>query len=455
MPEYTVAMTATFGPGTILDVIDGTPSLGFVFTGGAISVLPMPWEANRYKSGSVISIVADIPPTGQVFDDWVGNVGDVADVNAAITTITLNSASTITATYTDDGIADENMIYKDVLKDTYVQNDATTSPPLLDYRYMLNGDKNEMDIIWGHPGNPPAQPADPTEPNPPSDGNVHKRGFLEFDISDINDVDTATLWVYVSNADRDNDTSLNVYSGTTTFAELYNNWYFKDFSTYALWSSNGGDLDANTVATVASCRKGWNQIDVTNLVSAAVSAAQSSMQMVITRGTVTNSPFSMRTKNYVDPDPNNPSLGAQLWVDTTSTYDLTVVSGSGGGAYTPGAAVGITAEAAPTSTLERYAFDAWTGDTGGVADVNASSTTLTMPAADATVTATYGKYLHGDLNMDKQVQIIDLNMVLIDWGKSGGFADPNSDVYPSPDGTINITDLNTVLIDWGKSGFQP
>ncbi len=47
------------------------------------------------------------------------------------------------------------------------------------------------------------------------------------------------------------------------------------------------------------------------------------------------------------------------------------------------------------------------------------------------------------------VDIVDLNMVLIDWGKTGGFVDANSD--GNDDGTINIVDLNLVLIDWGKT----
>ncbi len=62
--------------------------------------------------------------------------------------------------------------------------------------------------------------------------------------------------------------------------------------------------------------------------------------------------------------------------------------------------------------------------------------------------------LAGDLNGDNVVDIVDLNMVLIDWGKSvGELTDPRADA--NGDGTVDIVDLNTVLIDWGKTGFQP
>ena len=54
----------------------------------------------------------------------------------------------------------------------------------------------------------------------------------------------------------------------------------------------------------------------------------------------------------------------------------------------------------------------------------------------------------GDLDRSGGVNIVDLNMVLIDWGKTGSFVDPRSDSDGS--GTVDIIDLNTVLVDWGK-----
>ncbi len=130
--------------------------------------------------------------------------------------------------------------------------------------------------------------------------------------------------------------------------------------------------------------------------------------------------------------------------------DLTVVSGSGSGTYTQGEAIAISPNTAPGG----MEFDAWTGDTAGVANVNISSTTITMPASDATVTATYSYIpIRGDLDEDGKVDIVDLNMVLIDWGKTGSFVDSRSDADDS--GTVTIIDLNIVLIDWGKTIPSP
>jgi hypothetical protein len=66
-------------------------------------------------------------------------------------------------------------------------------------------------------------------------------------------------------------------------------------------------------------------------------------------------------------------------------YTLTVNSGSGDGNYPAGTVVNISANAAPAGQQ----FDKWTGDVANVANVNAASTSISMPAANATVTATY------------------------------------------------------------------
>jgi dienelactone hydrolase len=79
----------------------------------------------------------------------------------------------------------------------------------------------------------------------------------------------------------------------------------------------------------------------------------------------------------------------QLIIETsgtgTVTYSLTVNSGSGSGSYAAGTTVNIAAAAAPSGQV----FDRWTGDVANVASVTAASTTITMPAGNATVTATY------------------------------------------------------------------
>ena len=65
-------------------------------------------------------------------------------------------------------------------------------------------------------------------------------------------------------------------------------------------------------------------------------------------------------------------------------YTLTVSGGGGGGSYTNGQQVAVAA-----NVLTDRTFDRWTGATQYVASVTSPNTTVTMPAADISITATY------------------------------------------------------------------
>jgi hypothetical protein len=75
-------------------------------------------------------------------------------------------------------------------------------------------------------------------------------------------------------------------------------------------------------------------------------------------------------------------------------YTLTVDPGNGSGAYPEETAVNISAYPVPTGKV----FDQWTGDVATVAAVNKAATTLTMPASNVTIAATFldSKLTNGD-----------------------------------------------------------
>ncbi|MCP3097659.1 phospholipase [Myxococcus sp. K15C18031901] len=79
---------------------------------------------------------------------------------------------------------------------------------------------------------------------------------------------------------------------------------------------------------------------------------------------------------------------------------LTVNSGSGDGSYASGTQVTITADA-PASG---YVFDKWTGAT--VTSATSATTTLTMPAAATTVTATYKLASTGGVSITTENEVI-------------------------------------------------
>jgi hypothetical protein len=75
-------------------IIDGT-------AGGAVAVnnVTIPGKAMfTYDSGTVVSLNAT-PDDGYQFLNWTGDVATIANVNAAVTNITMNSSYNITANF--------------------------------------------------------------------------------------------------------------------------------------------------------------------------------------------------------------------------------------------------------------------------------------------------------------------------------------------------------------------
>ena len=87
---------------------------------------------------------------------------------------------------------------------------------------------------------------------------------------------------------------------------------------------------------------------------------------------------------------------------TTPTCTLTVVNGTGSGDYEAGASVSITAHAAP----DGQEFDWWVTDGGGAfASAVNMATVFTMPAGNATVTATYKNKVSNEAISDHRITI--------------------------------------------------
>lgn len=84
---------------TVSEFEDGNPVILYTLTvnGGA--------GDGNYEPGVEVSISADDPVIGKIFDKWTGDVSSVVDVNSSNTTIAIsNSDLTITATYKDEVI---------------------------------------------------------------------------------------------------------------------------------------------------------------------------------------------------------------------------------------------------------------------------------------------------------------------------------------------------------------
>jgi hypothetical protein len=289
-----------------------------------------------YNVGSVVNLVAT-PDTGYRFVNWTGDVGTVANVNAASTTITMNGDYSITANFEE-----------------LAEYDLTTSSSA---------------------GGSVTVPGEGT--------------FTYYDGTLVNLVATANSGYYFVNWTGDVGTIANVNAPTTTVTMYDNHSVTANFEQappgkVALTTSStaGGSVttpgegaflyDVETVVSlVATPASGYEFVNWTGDVDtiANVNAASTTITM--------NGDYSI-TANFVR---------------TVIQYDLTISSTHGGSVTMPGEGTFaydegtvVNLEAVKESCCWRFVN--WTGDVDTVANVNAASTTITMNG-DYTITASF------------------------------------------------------------------
>ena len=287
-----------------------------------------------YNVGEVVSLVAS-PASGYRFVNWTGDVGTIANVNAASTSITMNGDYSITANF---------MAVYDLTISSTAGGSATT------------------------PG----------------------AGTFTYDGGTVvNLVATANSGYYFSNWTGDVGTINNVNAPTTTVTMNDNYSITANFEQIppgkvALTTSStaGGSVTTpgegaflynvgEVVSLVAEAEEGYRFVNWTGDVGtiADVNAASTTVTM--------NDDYSI-TANFV-----------KLVIQ----YDLTISSTDGGSVTVPGEGTFafdegtvVNLEAVPESSSWRFVN--WTGDVDTIADVNAAATTITMNG-DYTITANF------------------------------------------------------------------
>ncbi len=347
-----------------------------------------------YPAGQVVSIIADPPPAGTVFVEWTGDVDSVAGVTVPTTTLTMPAADvTITVTYRS----------ANATHDTFripINPDNTPDP-----------DSNSSG--WGGTWTEYPQPDGPS---------------------------WWTTWFYDDPPDpfrwKRFEYRISVEpqaTGTDNYVEVALNWSTADFpETGTLGPPPLSIVDEQFIE---------REILFAGILQETISLAGEHIIWDF-------NPDWVSVDVRVDPNAPNPEtviVSGDIWHECLpKLVELTVVNGATTGLYPAGSTQVISAGLPPEPTM---IFLEWRGDTSGVADITAPVTTITLGLVNDNVRAFYR--WPGDLNGDGVVDIVDLNMVLIDWGKTGGFVDANSDGDNS--GTVDIVDLNMVLIDWGKT----
>ncbi len=284
-----------------------------------------------YEAGMVVNITADMAPAGQEFDAWTGDVSGVADVSDPTTSITMGASdATVSATYKDLPPAGGEVL----VKINFQPSGSAVPSGYIRDRGQAYGSRSGFTFGWlGGANNNARQRSGSAEMKLRTFNHMAKNGNRTWEIS----VPNGTYSLEIGCADLQYTDQVNTL---------------------------------NVEGVMVTDPDGQDNIDIyTNVV------------VQVTDGRLTISPGS---------GSSNPKI-SYVDIETTGTtappmeYTLTVSNGSGDGNYEAGEVVNISADMAPSG----QEFDRWTGATAGVADVNDPTTTVTMPASNITVTATY------------------------------------------------------------------
>ncbi len=269
-----------------------------------------------YPFEDVVTIAADPPAAGLVFDQWTGDTGTVANIYQPNTTVTIPDGNVIvTATYKDPG---------------------TTA-----YSLTVVDGSGSGDYL---PGDTVTLAADA-----PSPGMVFDQWTG----------DTATI-VNVNLP----DTTLFMPGAVTTVTATFKAQGAVTYPLTVTSGSGSGDyLPGETVLLAADPSPAGMVFDQW------------------TGDTATLANINLPDTTLVMPS-SAAAVTAEYKTQGAATFTLTVNDGTGGGNYLPGVNVAISA-----TVPVGHTFSHWTGQTAWVADTNQADTTLTMPAADISVTA--------------------------------------------------------------------
>jgi uncharacterized repeat protein (TIGR02543 family) len=341
-----------------------TPTYALTVIGGSGS--------GNYAAGAQVYISANAPHAGQAFQDWTG--ATVANANASSTSLTMPATATTvmanyyTPTYALTVVGGTGS--GDYASGTVVPITAAT-PPAGDMFSGWTGASVTNASASSTTLTMPAAATTVTANFAPQtytltvvggggSGNYAAGTVVSISAPAAPAGEMFSGWTGAMVVNPSSlATTLTMPAASTTVTANYSP------ITYTLTVVNGsgsGSYAAGTVVTIVGGAlpsgetfAGWTGASVAN-----ASDLSTTLTMPAANTTV--------TANYSTP---------------SSNYTLTVVGGSGSGTYAAGTVVTITAGNAPAGEV----FSGWTG--ASVANAGSSSTTITMPAADTTVTANY------------------------------------------------------------------
>jgi hypothetical protein len=360
-----------------------------------------------YTASTNVNVSADAAPSGHVFDCWVGDTACVDDVDDPTTTVTMPADDVeITATYqpgtyygltVNSGSGDG-----DYEEDEVVNISADAAPSGYAFDCWVGDTAYVTDV--DDPTTAVTMPADDVEVTATyeSAGGGGTTTIVDWGDSAGNnyygfsDWDNVYLGMYTSYSSLGPDGIMGGWTGIHHTAGVNgSSASFAEGDTIVVtWYNTAGSGSLTFTPKVS-----FDDPDSYNLGTSGTWYDMSQLELAAGQTGTTEYTFSAGTAgNYSRVHVSRvANATAALLMDkfelTTggpAYYTLTVNSGSGDGDYEEDAVVGISADTPPAHT----AFDEWVGDTACVTSVTSSSTNVTMPADDVTVTATYTNILY-------------------------------------------------------------
>jgi len=329
--------------------------------------------SGSYAAGTVVTIAANPPPSGEVFTDWTG--ATVASSTSSSTTLVMPASSTtVKAHYAVptyplsvvNGKGSGNYAAGTVV--SISANAPPTGEAFLDWTGATVASSTSSSTTITMPAAATSVAANYYTPTyaltvlgGTGSGNYAAGTVVTITAGAAPAGEVFTDWTGATVASpTSSTTTITMPDGARTVTANYTG------ATYTLTvvsGSGSGNYATGTVVTISASAAPSGEVfsDWTGATVASASSSSTTITMPAGNTTV--------TANYT--------------TSTSTTYTLTVVSGTGSGSYTAGTVVTITADAPPSGD----SFSGWTGAT--VANPTSLTTTITMPAANTSVAATY------------------------------------------------------------------
>jgi len=346
----------------------------------------------QYEAGQQVGIAANTAPEGQVFDQWLGDVDHVANVNTPNTTVLMPAADvSVRAGYVDlpaeeyeltvtsgtgsgeypagqvVGIA-ANMPEDDEIFDRWT-GDVATVANVNNPNTTLTMPQGNVNIAATYKARPEqrfilsvgsgtgsgeyaAGQTVAVAANPSAEGRMFR--IWSGDVEHLSNLNTP-------------NTTLIMPEGNVSITALYQEQPAQLYSLQVDFGTGSGDYPAGQSVAIAAEPAGEGMVFA-------------SWTGQTARVANVNNPNTTVTIPATDV-----SLRATYQQQPAEGFALTVRDGTGSGQYQAGRVVSIAADPAP----EGWMFESWTGQTAGVANVNNPNTTVTMSASAVSVRATY------------------------------------------------------------------